>query len=277
MIKKAFLILFTFFGAFHITAEEHPPIAIAITDVDQFETFIQKAQRPVIIDFWAPWCGPCMKMKPIFEKLAEEQQNVFHFITVNIDEGQQLAEKFEVKGIPTFAVLKQQTLAGKIVGQRDKENLLKEINQVLGNEITIDTLFSAIQEGSLEKVLDCLASKEIDVNGIVEVGMGEITYPMTPLILACSKVIFWNGSHDVVLALIRAGAQVDFEIDTPEMDKEMKITGSRKITARHMIEESAKEKSAEELEAIQTDNIRQFVIEAQKRAKNLLQEIEAIK
>ncbi|RJP47231.1 MAG: thioredoxin [Armatimonadetes bacterium] len=81
-----------------------------------------------LLDFWAPWCGPCQMMKPVVEELEKELEGKVEFIQVNVDEDPQEAAKYGVMGIPTFVILKDDQEVGRKVGFTSKEELLKLIN-----------------------------------------------------------------------------------------------------------------------------------------------------
>lgn len=237
----------------------------------QFEDFIQKADKPVIVDFWAAWCAPCGKMKPIFEQLANELKEQYLFVSVNIDESRQIAKKYSVKGIPTFLVIKNNTVIGTFMGYTDKETFIKNIENAIHKKTTLNTLFSAIQTDDKELVAACLIHKDIDVNGITQIDVMGTAMPMSPLLMAVSQVIFGQSSPEIVSMLLNAGAQVDLEIDSPEFDKSLAVIGWGKTTARLVVEEAAKDRPEEELAAIDEDTVRQKVLEFKAKASNLLE------
>jgi len=83
------------------------------------------SQVPVLVDFWAPWCGPCRMISPVVEGIAEELGDKVVVGKINVDEQPELASKFGVMSIPTLAVFKGGRLAGSMVGVRPKQEILK--------------------------------------------------------------------------------------------------------------------------------------------------------
>lgn len=87
-----------------------------------FDTEIQGANTPVLVDFWAPWCGPCRMLSPVLDELAGEMSGQVKILKVNVDEEPELASKFGVMTIPTVIAFKQGKEANKVVGFRSKED-----------------------------------------------------------------------------------------------------------------------------------------------------------
>lgn len=92
-----------------------------------FETEVLKSDKPVLVDFFAVWCGPCKMISPIIDEIAEERQDI-KVCKVNVDEAPVLAERFSVSSIPTIAVFKNGTLAKIETGARPKPAILALID-----------------------------------------------------------------------------------------------------------------------------------------------------
>ena len=104
-------------------------MAKEVTDAD-FETEVLKSDIPVLVDFWAPWCGPCKSMLPIIDELTTEYEGKVKIVKVNVDESSEVAGKFSVMSIPTFIIFKSGEATSTFVGAKSKEDLKKELDSV---------------------------------------------------------------------------------------------------------------------------------------------------
>ncbi len=93
---------------------------------DNFEQEVINSDKPVLIDFWAPWCGPCRMVGPTVEQVAEEKDTV-KVGKVNVDEQPELAQAFSVMSIPTLVVMKNGKVANRVVGVQSKHAILSMI------------------------------------------------------------------------------------------------------------------------------------------------------
>ena len=90
---------------------------------DNFQELVLNADREVLLDFWAPWCGPCRMVSPIVDEIAQERQDIL-VGKVNVDEEMALAAQFQVMSIPTLVVLKNGQVVNQVIGARSKRELL---------------------------------------------------------------------------------------------------------------------------------------------------------
>jgi thioredoxin 1 len=96
-----------------------------------FDEIVNSAELPVIVDFWAEWCGPCKMIAPILEDIAAEQAGNLTIAKVNVDENPDIARRFSVMSIPTLMVFSGGELKKRLVGARGKSQLLEEFDEFL--------------------------------------------------------------------------------------------------------------------------------------------------
>ena len=96
---------------------------VKVTNEDTFEAEVMKAEKPVLVDFYADWCGPCKMMAPVVEQLSEEYGNQILFKKCNIDDNMNVAQRYRVMSIPTLIIFKDGKAAEVLVGARSKAEL----------------------------------------------------------------------------------------------------------------------------------------------------------
>jgi thioredoxin 1 len=97
----------------------------------KFDEAVLKATTPVLVDFWAPWCGPCRMVAPIVDELAGEYAGKVSFFKVNVDNNAKVAGKYGVMSIPTLIIFKNGAPVSNIVGFRPKDELKKSLDKAL--------------------------------------------------------------------------------------------------------------------------------------------------
>jgi len=110
-----------------VISEEKSTVSENITHVSDatFEDEVVNADQPVLVDYWAEWCGPCKMIDPLLHELADEYEGKIKIAKVNIDENQQITTRFKIRGIPTLMVFKEGKVQGQKVGAVTK-GVLKE-------------------------------------------------------------------------------------------------------------------------------------------------------
>lgn len=105
---------------------------MVITD-ENFDSEVLKSDTPVLVDFWAPWCGPCRLLEPVIEELSKEYEGKVKIGKVNVDENPNSASKFGIMSIPSIFIFKNGQPVKTMVGVQGKDRLKKEIDEALGN------------------------------------------------------------------------------------------------------------------------------------------------
>ena len=96
-----------------------------------FEDDVLMSHRPVLVDFWAPWCGPCRQLAPILEEVAAEYAEVIKVVKLNLDEHREMGRKFAIRSIPTLLLFKDGEVVATHVGSASKEQLMTTLREAI--------------------------------------------------------------------------------------------------------------------------------------------------
>ena len=103
-------------------------LILSVSDSDFQSEIISVTDKPVIVDFWAPWCGPCRQMAPVLESIAASEAGHLKVVKVNIDDSSFTADRYGVQSIPTFILFKDGQIVGKAIGSMPQAELLRALN-----------------------------------------------------------------------------------------------------------------------------------------------------
>jgi thioredoxin 1 len=101
-----------------------------ITD-EQFATEVLQADTPVLVEFWAPWCGPCRQLGPVLEQIASERAGALKVVKINQDENPVISADYRVMGLPTMLVFDRGEAVASMLGARPKSRIVEELDRVL--------------------------------------------------------------------------------------------------------------------------------------------------
>jgi thioredoxin 1 len=103
---------------------------ISVTS-DNWDQEVTNSDKPVLVDFWAEWCGPCKALSPVLDEIATEMDGKANVVKVNVDQASDLAQKFGIRGIPTLLFFKNGEVKSTLVGNQPKAEIVKSITSLI--------------------------------------------------------------------------------------------------------------------------------------------------
>jgi len=104
---------------------------------EQWKQQVLNSDKPVFVDFWAEWCGPCRMISPIVEELSKEYEGKVNFVKVNVDQNRDLASKYNILSIPTLAIFRNGEVVAQAAGASSKESIRNYIDKNIGAEVSV--------------------------------------------------------------------------------------------------------------------------------------------
>lgn len=149
--------------------------------ISEFEQKLASAEQPLIVDFWAPWCGPCRMTKPVLDKLAQEYAGRVDFLPVNADESRELLGHYKILGIPTVLAFREGKLAARLTGAQSEANYRQ--------------MFTALSEGQEVKVTQAPANRMLRLGaGLILIMLGLSN--QNGWLLAIGGLVTFSGVYD---------------------------------------------------------------------------------
>jgi len=105
--------------------------ATKVVTEETFDTEVLRSSKPVVVDYWAEWCGPCRMVAPVLEEIANEYGDKIDVVKLNIDENPAISQRYQIMAIPTMSVFQNGQVVKQIVGAKPKAALLKELADYL--------------------------------------------------------------------------------------------------------------------------------------------------
>jgi len=100
-----------------------------VTDAN-FESEVLKSDKPVLVDFWAPWCGPCVQLSPVIDEIANSKVGAAKVVKLNVDENQQIAARYRINSIPALLFFKNGEVQGQLVGRQPKNEIVAKLDSL---------------------------------------------------------------------------------------------------------------------------------------------------
>jgi thioredoxin len=116
------------------STDERNDVGATTTEVTDttFDDEVLRSDRPVLVDFWAEWCGPCRMVAPVLEEIAAEHADRIRVVKLNVDENPEIARRYQIMSIPTMSVFSGGQVVKSIVGAKPKAALLRELEPIIG-------------------------------------------------------------------------------------------------------------------------------------------------